>query len=335
MTPVDARRGNASEGTDWLHCTRTQALLGRLDAEIDRAVTAQDAQLRVMALHVVRRGGKRLRPALLMLCGSLGPCPDGPLLKAAAALELIHVASLYHDDIMDRAPVRRGGPSTQARWGDGPATFAGAYLFARACTLWADLGGLTNRLASEASVDLCRGQLGELEHAFDLDTPEQRHLEILTLKTGSLFSLPCRIGAALAGLDAEAAASLQIYGDELGRAFQLADDLLDLTGEVETIGKLASKDLREGIYSLPVLRALRNGGADSARLRDLLTLETLEDNEVGEAVAIVRASGAVESVRDQARRGAEAAGAAIAQLPDGPAKDSLRALAALAVERTH
>lgn len=323
------------EGADWLRCTRTRALLGRLDGEIDRAVTAEDAQLRVMALHVVRRGGKRLRPALLMLCGGLGPCPDGPLLQAAAALELVHVASLYHDDIMDRAPMRRGGPSTQARWGDGPATFAGAYLFARACMLWADLGNLPSRIASEASVDVCRGQLGELEHAFDLDTSEERHLDILALKTGSLFALPCRIGAALAGLDGEAAAALRRYGEELGLAFQLADDLLDLTGDAERIGKLAGKDLREGVYSLPVLRALRLDDIAGMRLRDLLALDGPEDGDIREAVTIVRASGAIESVRDLARVRAMTAGTAIASLSDGPAKDSLLALAGLAVERSN
>ena len=298
-------------------------------------MTARDAQLRVMALHVVRQGGKRLRPALLILCGALGDCPDARLLRAAAALELLHVASLYHDDILDRAPLRRGAPSARSRWGDGPATFAGAYLFARACALWADLGAAPNRLTSAASVDLCRGQLAELEHAFDMDTPEDRHLDILALKTGSLFSLPCRLGAALAELPEGTAAALGRYGDRLGLAFQLVDDLLDLTGEADRIGKLAAKDLREGIYSLPVLHALRMPGAAGQRLRDLLAREDLDDSEIAEAVAIVRASGAIERVREMARAGVAAARAELAALPDGPSRASLDGLAELVVERSH
>lgn len=318
----------------WIRCDRTRALLGRLDGAIEEAVTAEDAQLRVMALHIIRRGGKRIRPSLLILCGSFGVCEDAQLLKAAAALELTHVASLYHDDIMDRAPLRRGGASTQARWGNPQAAFAGTYLFARACALWAELGTLPNRLASGTAVDLCRGQLSELEHAFDTGTGEEAHLRILALKTGSLFALPCRMGAALAELPPEAAEALGRYGRALGLAFQLTDDLLDLTGDTEGIGKLAAKDLREGIYSLPVLRALQMEGTGD-RLRDLLSRVRLDDKEIRDAVDLVRASGAVDHARDLARREAAEAEAALDALPEGPPKASLRVLASLVVERTH
>ncbi|MBC8088242.1 MAG: polyprenyl synthetase family protein [Phycisphaerae bacterium] len=295
-------------------------------------MTAEDAQLKVMALHLIRRGGKRLRPALLMLCGTYGESRDQQLLQAAAALELMHVASLYHDDIMDRAPMRRGGVSTNARWGSPQAAFAGTWLFARACELWASFGAVPNELTSRMAVDLCRGQLNEMEHAFDTDAHEATHLNIIALKTGSLFALPCRLGAVLGGCSDQVTDALTRYGVALGLAFQLADDLLDLTADTAQIGKLAGKDLREGIYSLAVLHALRSPH-ESPALRDLLDRVAMGDDEVQQALGLLRESGAVDYARQRATQHAEDARAALTTLPPGDARDSLHALTYLAVNR--
>lgn len=318
---------------DWIRSPRTVALLARLDEAIEKAVTADDIQLRVMALHLIRRGGKRLRPALLILCGTLGTGSDDRLLQAAAALELVHVASLYHDDIMDRASLRRGGPSTNARWGNPPATFAGTYLFSRACELWAALGQDANDLASRTAVDVCRGQLTELEHSFDTEIDEDTHLRILALKTASLFALPCQMGAILSELPTTFVNTLMRFGNDLGLAFQLVDDVLDLTGDTERIGKVAGKDLREGIYSLPVLRALHSDTVGD-QLLDLLMKVNLDDDDVRDAVALVQRSGTIDYARDLINRYVEEAISSLAVLPDGPTTDSLRALAHLVVHRT-
>jgi len=318
---------------DWLVCGRTRSALAGLDAIFLEAVQPEDLQLRVMALQVLERGGKRLRPALLFLAAAFGrPDPDG-LPRAAAALELVHVASLYHDDVMDRAPLRRGGVSVNAKWGNAPAAAAGTYLFARASALLAALGDTANHLASQASVELCSGQLQEVENAYNVDLSEASHLEILARKTATLFELPCRLGTHLSGAPKERAEPLAAYGRYLGLAFQLADDALDLAGETDQVGKATGADLRAGVYSLPVLLALRSGDETAQRLRALLEQVRLGEDDVQTALRLVRQTGLAPALA-VAREQAERARLELAALPDGPARESLRRLAGHAVERS-
>lgn len=320
-------------GADWLTCPRTRLRLADLDGVLRASIDAQDLQLRVMALELIGRGGKRLRPTMLLLAGTLGDADRDELLRAAAAVELMHVASLYHDDIMDRAVLRRGEPSVNARWGNTMAAAAGTYLFARAITLVAGLGPVPDRLTADASVRLCTGQMLEMENAYDLDLTPERHLDVLARKTATLFELPCALGAHLGGVPSEWGAALAAYGHHLGIAFQLADDALDLTSTAEGLGKAAGNDLREGVYSLAVLLALRDEDSRTL-LRDLLARTSLGSAEVEEAVRCIRASGAVDEALAVARGHVEEASAVLEALPDVPARDSLRALATHAVART-
>jgi heptaprenyl diphosphate synthase len=318
---------------DWLVCGRTRAALERLDAVLLEAIQPEDLQLRVMALAVVKRGGKRLRPALALLAAAFGEADPRRLLQAAAALELVHVASLYHDDVMDRAPLRRGEASVNARWGNAPAAAAGTYLFARATALLAGLGDGANHLASRASVELCSGQLQEVENAYNLELSETVHLAILRRKTATLFELPCRLGALLSGLSAQRAESLAAYGRFLGLAFQLADDALDLTAESDQVGKATGADLRAGIYSLPVLLTLRSAGTAGPRLAALLEQVRLGEGEIQTALRLVRETGLAPALAT-ARVQAERARGELAELPAGPARESLWRLAGHAVERS-
>ena len=318
----------------WLVCEQTRSTAAKLDDVLRSAASAEDLQLRVMALHLIDGGGKRLRPLLLLLAASFGRAPQDRLLRGAAALELLHVASLYHDDVMDRAPLRRSAPSTNARWGNTSAAVAGIYLFARAGSLLASLGDEANRLASEASVTLCRGQLQEVENAFNLELMEEEHLEILRQKTATLFELPCRLGALLAGASAGRAAALAGYGRSLGLAFQLVDDALDLTAQAPALGKATGNDLREGVYSLPVLRALHRPDALGRELRAILSLARPGEAELERALQLVRESGAVAEALALARAHADAAVAALQKLPDGPPRRSLVRLADSAPSRT-
>jgi geranylgeranyl pyrophosphate synthase len=297
--------------------------------------SADDLQLRVMALELVARGGKRLRPALLLLTATVGNARDmDRLLPAAAALELIHVASLYHDDVMDRAPLRRGSPSVNARWGNTMATLAGTYLFARACAVLSMLGPEANRIVAEATAELCAGQVRELENAYNVQMEEALHFDILAKKTATLFELPCRLGALLSGADEEHLQAAAEYGRSLGVAFQLTDDALDLTGEVDETGKATGTDVREGIYSLAVLRTLRRNDAVAAELRLVLSRACLSNTEVLKARRLVRDTGAVSEALDEARAYAARALAAARELPVGPARMSLIQLASYAVERS-
>jgi geranylgeranyl pyrophosphate synthase len=318
----------------WLVCERTRSTAAELQVVLRNAVAAEDLQLRVMALHLIEGGGKRLRPLLLLLAASFGRASRDRLLRAAAALELVHVASLYHDDVMDRAPLRRSAPSTNARWGNMSAALAGTYLFARASALLASLGDAANRLASEASVTLCIGQLREVENAFNPGLAEEEHLEILRQKTAALFELPCRLGALLAATSPDHAAALASYGRSLGLAFQLVDDALDLTAEAPALGKATGNDIREGVYSLAVLRALRRPDPPGPELRALLSLAKPGAGDLERTLHLVRESGAVAEVLELARHHAAAASAALEALPDGPARRSLVRLAESAPSRS-
>ena len=321
-------------GTSWLVCEWTQAALARLDDTLRAAITADDLQMRMMALDLIGRGGKRLRPALLFLAGTFGEGKAADLQPAAAAMELLHVASLYHDDVMDRASRRRKGASANQRWGNLGATLAGAYLFARGSVLLATLGNSANQLASKAALDLCTGQLQEVENAFNLEQDEETYLQIIERKTATLFATPCHLGALLSGAPEEATAALAAYGRQLGLAFQLADDALDLVGDARETGKGVGTDLREGVYSLPVLFALRSSNGQATALGALLTRAALDEADVQQAVQLVRDSGAVAEALSLARRYGQRAQAALATLPDGPARQSLQRLADYAVRRS-
>jgi heptaprenyl diphosphate synthase len=324
----------ASSGDSWLVCRQTQAALGRLDQTLLAAITADDLQMRMMALALIGRGGKRLRPALLFLAAAFGEAAEDDLQPAAAAMELFHVASLYHDDVMDRAPRRRQGASANRRWGNLGATLAGAYLFARGSVLLATLGNRANQIASEAALELCLGQLQEVENAFNLALDEASYLQIIRRKTATLFETPCRLGSLLSGASHEHTVALSSYGRKLGLAFQLADDALDLVGDARETGKGVGTDLREGVYSLPVLRALNAGDARSEALRTLLLRARMREEDVQQAIQLVRASGAVAEGLALARGYGRQAQEALAGVPQGPARESLLRLAHYAVARS-
>jgi geranylgeranyl pyrophosphate synthase len=322
-----------SNGHKWLVCTRTKSSLTSLDRVLERALAAEEPQLRQITLDLILQGGKRLRPSLLFLAAAYGQFLEVPLLRAAAAQEMLHVASLCHDDVMDRAPTRRGGASINTRWGNGWATLAGTFLFARASALLASLGDTVNWQISQAVSELCTGQLQEVENSYNLELTEDEHLEILARKTATLFELPCRLGAHLSGASQAHTDALASYGHHLGLAFQLTDDVLDLSKETSQLGKATGTDLREGVYSLPVLRALRQQGATGERLRWLLERERLTEEDLREVLGLVHGSGVVAEAREVARERARRAQAALEVLPEGPARTSLFRLADYAATR--
>jgi heptaprenyl diphosphate synthase len=312
---------------------RTRATLQRLDEELAAVVTTPDLELRAAALYLLERSSKRLRPALLFLAAEHGAFSESDLLPVATALELLHVASLYHDDVMDRAPLRRGGPSANATWGNRLATVAGTYLLSLANAMLAGAEPMLMELTAQAAMEICVGQLQEVDHAFDLDLGEAEHLAIIGRKTATLFELPCRLGAMLAVLPSAMVDALADYGRHLGIAFQLADDALDLTGHPGRLGKAVTTDLREGIYSLPVLRALADQDVGQ-QLRALLSRVRLDEEAVQAAVRLVRHSGAVDHAMEVARRYAAQAQAALDPLPPGSARRTLIRLADYAVARS-
>ncbi|WP_433359053.1 polyprenyl synthetase family protein [Streptosporangium sp. CA-115845] len=308
----------------WLSYAPAGALLASLDGVLDDVLRCEDARLADAAAHLVRRGGKRLRPALLFLAAAFGSGAEEPdLLRVAAAVELLHVAALYHDDVMDRAESRRGTPTVNAMRGDAEAVTAGTFVFARAIRVLADVDGRLASWASQSVLALSLGQMQEAENTYNLDHRLESYVQIAARKTAALFELSCRAGAHLARATPEAIEGLGLYGRALGLAFQAADDALDVTAQEATLGKRPGTDLREGVYGLPVLLALHQNTPEADNLRQVLRRDELTESDQAEAYRWVAAAGGINGAFTIAQEYAHQAVTHIAGLPGGEAKDSL------------
>jgi heptaprenyl diphosphate synthase len=289
------------------------------------------------AQHLVKAGGKRFRPLLVMLAAQFGD-PDAPgIVPSAVVVELTHLATLYHDDVMDEAEVRRGVPSANSRWDNSVAVLTGDFLFARASHILADLGPEAVRVQAEAFERLVTGQILETAGPAEGRSPIDHYLDVLAGKTGSLVAVACRFGAMMSGADREVVDVLTQYGERLGVAFQLADDVLDIASDSTDSGKTPGTDLREGIATLPVLRLRerleRLGLAEDVELCALLDSDLTEEARLAEAVARLRAHPALEDARADTVRYAEEARAALTPLPEGEAKAALVHLCEAVVHR--
>ncbi|MEU2667659.1 polyprenyl synthetase family protein [Streptomyces sp. NPDC007164] len=289
------------------------------------------------AQHLVRAGGKRFRPLLAMLAAQFGD-PDAPgVVPAAVVVELTHLATLYHDDVMDEADVRRGVDSANSRWGNSVAVLTGDFVFARASHILADLGPEAVRIQAEAFERLVTGQILETAGPAEGVAPVEHYLEVLRGKTGSLVAVACRFGAMMAGADETAVDILTQYGERLGVAFQLADDVLDIASDSHESGKTPGTDLREGIPTLPVLhlraQALAEGKPDDLELVELLDGDLSDDARHAEALRRLRAHPALEQAKRDTVRYAEEARATLTPLPEGYAKSALRELCDAVVHR--
>jgi heptaprenyl diphosphate synthase len=263
--------------------------------------------------HLLTAGGKRLRPTLTLCAAYAAYGGDLPVaddaVTGAAAVELVHLGSLYHDDVIDEAETRRGVPSVNARWSNIVAILAGDYLLARASELAASLGADVAGLLARTIGELCRGQVLELQHLFDVDRTEESYFSSVEGKTASLMATACRIGGMVSELDDDTLDSLTAFGHHLGMCFQIVDDVLDVTRSDEELGKPAGNDLREGVYTLPVIHALK----ESSDLRTMLG-RSVEWDDVARARDLVASNGAVDHslalAREHAARAADALTAA-------------------------
>jgi heptaprenyl diphosphate synthase len=286
-----------------------RADLDRVEAELRGSVDHEDRFLGDVASHLVTAGGKRLRPTLT-LCAAYAARGAEPASTAAVtggvACELVHLGSLYHDDVIDEAETRRGVPSVNARWSNIVAILAGDYLLARASALAASLGADVAGLLAATIGELCRGQVLELQHLFDVNRSEQAYASAIEGKTAALFATASRIGGMVSDVDAPTLDALTRFGHHLGMCFQVVDDVLDLTSTDEALGKHAGQDLLEGIYTLPVIYAI---GA-SPELRGMLG-GPLDGDRVTQARDIITANGAIDAAIDVARDHAKKANEAL------------------------
>src|SRR3954452_22571991 len=231
--------------------------LQRVDDALHSAVQSEDPFLSEVASHLITAGGKRLRPALAVAAAAVGGVTvSDDVIQGGVAVELVHLGSLYHDEVMDNDDPRHGVPSVNARWGNLVAIVAGDFLLARASEIAAGLGTEVAALLAATIGRLCEGQVSEVRSTFDPNRSEESYFAAIGGKTAALTASACRIGALTAGLERDAVDRLTRFGQAFGMAFQIRDDLLDLVGTEEALGKPAGHDLEEGVYTLPVIRTL-------------------------------------------------------------------------------
>ncbi|MEV4596417.1 polyprenyl synthetase family protein [Amycolatopsis sp. NPDC049253] len=300
-----------------------------------RDVVKSDVQaVHDAALHLVEAGGKRFRPLFTLLSAQFGPRQGDHVLIAAAAVELVHLATLYHDDVMDEATMRRGAESVNARWDNTVAILTGDFLFAHASRLVADLGTDAARIIAETFGELVTGQMRETVGPGPGDDPVEHYLTVIAQKTGSLIATSGRFGGMMSGAPEEYIQALRRFGEIIGTAFQISDDIIDIASPSDELGKAQGTDLREGVRTLPMLYALADPDTDP-RLVELLAGPIAEDEVVAEALELLRRSSGLERARVTLSDYASRARAELAALPASPARDACESVADYLVARTH
>jgi len=298
----------------------------RVESALLRSIKTRDAHLNELAAHLIFAGGKRLRPVMTVAAASVGrdkPVSD-EVIQGAIACELVHLGSLYHDDVMDEATTRRGVETVNSRWGNLQAILAGDFLLAKASEIAAALGTEVAGLLARTIGHLCEGQIEELTKAFDVSRSVPSYLVSIEGKTASLFSTAARVGGLVAGHDRNIVEALTNYGAAYGMVFQIVDDILDVIATDVELGKRAGHDMEEGVYTLPVLLTLKSDSPDSLELRDLLGRPFM-GNDRETALAIVRANSGVANAIETAREYVAIAEAECTKLPKSEATTALLA----------
>jgi heptaprenyl diphosphate synthase len=311
---------------------RARVGLERVEQALAAAVSSADPFVQEAASHLLDAGGKRFRPTLVLLAGHFGDSDEPRLVDVAVAIELTHLSTLYHDDVMDEAQVRRGIASANAVYGNKLAILTGDYLFARASEVTARLGNEAVGVLAAAISRMVEGQIRESRGPHRDQDPVEHYMAVLADKTGALIAAACRLGALLAGAPAAAVEALTEYGERVGVAFQLGDDLLDIAGEPSVSGKAPGTDLLAGVRTLPVLFLLRRGGPEAERLARFL--EGRDREALEPVLGMLRGSPAFDEARDAAHAEAARAKAALARLRPGPARQALREIADRVLQRS-
>jgi len=308
--------------------------VARIEQLMETELRGSDDLMTEAVLHLFKAGGKRFRPLFTVLSAQLGPRPAADEVTiAGAVIELVHLATLYHDDVMDEAQVRRGAPSANVRWGNNVAILAGDYLFATASRLVSRLGPNAVRIIAETFAQLVTGQMREGQGAAHAADPIEHYLKVVHEKTACLIGAAGQFGAMFSGADEDQIQRLSRLGNIVGTAFQISDDIIDIDSDPDESGKLPGTDLREGVHTLPVLYALHDSGPEADRLRELLVGPIDDDKRVAEALALLRASAGMAKAKDIVARYAAQAHEELAGLPDGPGRQALITLVDYTIHR--
>ena len=312
---------------------RVESGVDKIEALLLERTQSDDGMVTEAAQHLLEAGGKRFRPLLTMLAAQFGDADSEDVVKAGVVVELTHLATLYHDDVMDEAPRRRGAPSANSRWDNSVAILVGDFLFARASALVADLGTEAVRIQAETFARLVHGQIKETVGPRDDEDLLDHYLKVVADKTGSLIATAALLGAKMSGASPEIQDTLLQYGERIGVAFQLADDIIDIMSESEDSGKTPGTDLREGVPTLPTLYVLRSQNLADADLAARLLEPITDDAVVEQTLREMRVHPAMTEARDYVRGEAEAARALLQGLPASPARQALDELCDRVVNR--
>ncbi|MEQ8719493.1 MAG: polyprenyl synthetase family protein [Acidimicrobiales bacterium] len=308
--------------------------LARVEDRLHAEVGSDLPFLTEVAAHLITAGGKRIRPGFAIAAAATAYTPTRPVhddvIGGASAVELVHLGSLYHDDVMDDATTRRNVASVNAAWGNHRAILAGDFLLARASEIAAGLGTEVSQILASTIAALCEGQIRELQDNYNVDRTVRDYEASITGKTASLLAASCRIGALTGGVDRAGVEALTEFGHSYGMAFQIVDDILDVVATDEQLGKPSGNDLAEGNYTLPVINTMRNPGGD--KLRAILG-GPLTDEQWARAREIVRSDGGVAEALETAQAWADKAAGSLTSLPDNDAANALRAAGDHLVER--
>jgi heptaprenyl diphosphate synthase len=303
-----------------------RARLDEVEAALEKAVRADSEMLARTSSYLLKAGGKRFRPMLVLLSGYFGDPADPRLVAGSVAIELVHQATLYHDDVIDEADARHGVPAANVRWDNTVAILTGDYLFARASEISTDLGTDICALLARTIATLCDGQIREVEAAGRVDQTEDAYMDIIRRKTGALIATSCRLGGMLSDAPAKDVDVLEEFGEALGLAFQLSDDIMDVTATERELEKEPGQDLREGVFTLPVLYALHQG-SDGDELRGLLASGRAERDHLTRSLEIVRSPHGLAHARAAVVAEVDRAQALVRRLPRGAARFALDQLA--------
>jgi heptaprenyl diphosphate synthase len=311
--------------------------LARVEESLAATAHPDDELLTEASRHSIAAGGKRFRAMLVLLAAQFGDPKDPRVIEAAVAIELTHLATLFHDDVMDEALVRRGHPSVNSRWSNSVAILTGDFLFAQASQMLARLGPDAVRIQAETFSRLVTGQMAETIGPRPGQDPLDFYMHVITEKTGSLIATAGRFGALFSGAPAEVADQIAAACEQIGVAWQLSDDVIDIASDSSQSGKTPGTDLRQGVRTLPVLYALRSAGQSSTdvRLRWLLDEADLTDEAlVAEALTLLRGHHAMKESRADVLNWIHEARGSISALPDGPARAAFLALCDFVEKRT-
>ena len=297
-----------------------------VEEHLAQVIDSDEQFITEAAAHLLNAGGKRFRPMLVMVCAEFGDPAHPDVVPAGTAVELTHLATLYHDDVMDEASMRRGAQSANSRWDNSLAILVGDYLFAHASEVVSTLGPDAVGVQARTFARLVKGQIRETIGPREGDDPLDHYLSVVADKTGSLIATSAHFGATMSRASEEIVAALTEFGERIGVAFQLSDDILDIASDPGDSGKNPGTDLREGVPTLPTLLARRSTDPGDADLVRLLSAPITDDADVARALEALRGHPAMDEARAFVQAEADAARALLEKLPDTPARAALNAI---------